>query len=72
MSDKDDNPPRDAERLDTTPPVPFLKGEPPLCSFCGRGKGEYRHLVTAPKGNICDRCVATARQQLGAGGPASD
>ena len=69
MSDNDEQGP-DAERLKSTPPAPFLKGEPPLCSFCGRGKGEYRQLVTAPKGNICDRCVADARQQLGKGGKA--
>ena len=54
-----------AQRLNTSAPVPFIKGEPPFCSFCGRGKGEYRRLVAAPKVNICDQCVSTARQQLG-------
>ncbi len=64
MSDKTDPPPKGTQRLTTSPPAPFIKGEAPFCSFCGRGKGEYRRLVSAVKGNICDLCVATARQQL--------
>ncbi|MBK6661100.1 MAG: ClpX C4-type zinc finger protein [Proteobacteria bacterium] len=67
MNDKQDPPPPGAQRLDATPAAAIFKGVPPLCSFCGRGKGEYRHLVAGPKGNICDHCVATARQQLGKG-----
>lgn len=66
--DKDDDP--GADRLHTTPPAPFMKGEPPFCSFCGRGKGEYRRLVAAPKVNICDQCVANARQQMEGDGKA--
>lgn len=63
--DDHSDPPPGTQRLETTPALSIFKGEPPLCSFCGRGKGEYRQLVSAPKGNICDRCVANARQQLG-------
>lgn len=70
VSDKDDkdDAPKGAQDLKTTPPVPFIKGEPPFCSFCGRGKGEYRRLVAAPKVNICDACVANAKLQLEDGG----
>ncbi len=64
MSDDRPDPPAGPQALTTSPPAPFLKGEPPLCSFCGRGKGEYRHLVTAPKGNICNVCIAQAKEQL--------
>jgi len=65
MSDKDNHNDGDGPTtLHTTPPVPFIKGEPPFCSFCGRGKGEYRRLIAAPKVNICDACVANARLQL--------
>lgn len=66
MSDRrEDEPPPAAEPLEAAPAAPIFKGEPPLCSFCGRGKGEYRQLVSAPKGNICDSCVSSARRQLG-------
>ncbi len=70
MSDQDakDDAAKGALGLKTTPPVPFIKGEPPFCSFCGRGKGEYLRLVAAPKVNICDACVANAKQQLEDGG----
>ncbi len=64
MSDDNDELPKGTQRLHTTAPAPFLKGEPPFCSFCGRGKGEYRRLVSAAKGNICDACVVNAKQQL--------
>ena len=64
MSDDLSDPPADPQTLPPNPPTPFLKGEPPLCSFCGRGKGEYRQLVTAPKGNICNLCIALAKEQL--------
>jgi hypothetical protein len=64
VNDDNDELPKGTQRLDTPLPAPFMKGEPPLCSFCGRGKGEYRRLVAAVKGNICDLCVATARAQL--------
>ena len=53
-----------SERLVGTPPAPFIKGEAPLCGFCGRGKGEYRRLIAGPKANICDVCVANATQQI--------
>ena len=56
-----------AERLVSTPPVPFIKGEAPFCGFCGRGKGEYRRLIAGPKVNICDACVAKAKQQIDGG-----
>ena len=59
------------ERLVSTPPAPFIKGEAPLCAFCGRGKGEYRHLIAGPKVNICDACVAKAKQQIDGGDPSS-
>ncbi len=31
--------------------------EPPFCSFCGKGKNEYRRLVQGPEVYICDECV---------------
>lgn len=59
------------ERLVSTPPVPFIKGVAPFCGFCGRGKGEYRRLIAGPKVNICDACVAQAKQQIDGGDPSS-
>ncbi len=53
-----------AERLLGTPPAPFIKGEAPFCGFCGRGKGEYHRLIAGPKVNICNVCVANAKQQM--------
>ncbi len=32
-------------------------GEPPYCSFCGKGRGEYRAVVPGPELFICDGCV---------------
>ena len=52
------------ERLTGTPLAPFIKGEAPFCGFCGRGNGEYRRLIAGPKVNICDVCVANAKQQM--------
>lgn len=59
------------ERLVSTPAVPFIKGEAPFCGFCGRGKGEYRRLIAGPTVNICDACVAQAKQQIDGGDPSS-
>ena len=65
MSDEQDpDRPAGTQRLNSGAPAAIIKGEPPFCSFCGRGKGEYRRLVAAPKVNICDTCVSSARQQL--------
>jgi len=33
-------------------------GEPPSCSFCGRGPGEYRAIVKGPQAYICNVCVS--------------
>ena len=59
-----------SERLVGIPPAPFIKGEAPFCGFCGRGKGEYRRLIAGPKVNICDVCVANAKQQIARDNPA--
>ena len=64
----DDEQTEGVARLASTPAVPFIKGEPPFCAFCGRGKGEYLRLITGPKVNICDACVTAAKQQIDAGG----
>ena len=35
-----------------------VKKEPPFCSFCGKGKNEYLHLIEGKKANkICDECI---------------
>ena len=31
--------------------------KPPFCSFCGKGKDEYKSLVAGPSANICDECI---------------
>ena len=31
--------------------------EPPFCSFCGKGKDEYKRLVAGPSVHICDECI---------------
>ena len=37
---------------------PSSKKEPPFCSFCGKGKNEYLHLIGGNKSaKICDQCV---------------
>lgn len=38
-------------------PIPWIEPEPPFCSFCGKGKNEYRHLVQGPSVYICDECI---------------
>ena len=37
---------------------------PPFCSFCGRGRGEYRSLVSGPDVFICDRCIRESSNLL--------
>lgn len=39
-----------------------LTGEPPYCSFCGKGKNEYKTLVQGPDVYICDECVRKAQK----------
>jgi hypothetical protein len=39
-------------------------GEPPYCSFCGRGRNEYRALIPGPQIYICDICVAECQKIL--------
>ena len=35
-----------------------VKKEPPYCSFCGKGKNEYLHLIEGRKASrICDECI---------------
>ena len=35
-----------------------VKKEPPFCSFCGKGKNEYLHLIEGKKySKICDECI---------------
>lgn len=48
-------------------PVPIVRGEPPYCSFCGRGRNEYRRIVGGPKVMICNDCLADAQAALEAG-----
>ena len=38
-------------------PEEVIVPEPPFCSFCGKGKNEYRRLVQGPEVYICDECV---------------
>ncbi|MEQ8230329.1 MAG: ClpX C4-type zinc finger protein [Gammaproteobacteria bacterium] len=45
-------------------PAPMVRGEPPYCSFCGRGRNEYRHIVGGPEVRICDDCLVAARAAL--------
>jgi hypothetical protein len=38
-------------------PKEVVAVEPPFCSFCGKGKNEYRKLIQGPEVSICDECV---------------
>ena len=38
--------------------------EPPFCSFCGKGKDEYKKLVAGPAVNICNECVLKSAELL--------
>ena len=44
---------------DSSPPV-----EGPYCSFCGKGKTEYRQIISGPCVYICDKCVAQCQRIL--------
>jgi hypothetical protein len=45
-------------------PKELLTPEPPFCSFCGKGKHEYRKLIQGPEVNICDECVLVSMSIL--------
>jgi len=45
-------------------PYIYAEPEPPYCSFCGKGKNEYRALVEGPSVFICDECVKFSCQIL--------
>lgn len=31
--------------------------EPPLCSFCGKGKNQVELMIEGPRAHICNECV---------------
>lgn len=43
------------------PPTKSLP-EPPLCSFCGRGKNEVSGLIEGLDAHICDACAMEVYQ----------
>ncbi len=45
-------------------PLPLVKPEAPLCSFCAKGINEVRKMVAGPDVHICDECVAAAQKIL--------
>ncbi len=72
MSDRDDDaglPPGLGRllQLKARRPAPMVRGEPPYCSFCGRGRNEYQRIVGGPKVMICNDCLADARAALDGG-----
>lgn len=72
MSDRDDEaglPPGLGRllQLKARRPAPMVRGEPPYCSFCGRGRNEYQRIVGGPKVMICNDCLADARAALDGG-----
>jgi hypothetical protein len=75
MSDLDDNDYKLAQqelrdavlnlRKITGQPMPdFVPGEPPYCSFCGKGVNQVRKLVAGPDVYICNECVAKAQELI--------
>jgi len=54
-------------RLQARRSAPMVRGEPPYCSFCGRGRNEYQRIVGGPKVMICNDCLADARTAIDAG-----
>ncbi len=52
-------------------PEPRVEIEPPFCSFCGKGKNEYRQIVQGPSVYICDECVLKC-QEIIAGRESND
>ena len=77
----DDNPGEEkarAEIHDASDKLRALRGtgpksrpepEPPYCSFCGRGKNEYRHIIEGPSVYICDLCVSGCQDILSGKSP---
>jgi ATP-dependent protease Clp ATPase subunit len=43
-----------------------------VCSFCGKSSTQVERLVYGPGTNICNSCIAFARQQLDDAGGAID
>ena len=50
--------------LNARRPPAIVRGEPPYCSFCGRGRGEYGRLLGGSAASICNLCLADARSVL--------
>ena len=45
-------------KLELEKSKPKKAHEPPYCSFCGKGKNEYLHLIEGKKtSKICDSCI---------------
>lgn len=36
--------------------------EPPLCSFCGKGKNQVELMIEGPKAHICNECVTLCKE----------
>jgi hypothetical protein len=39
-----------------------LEGDPPFCSFCGKGNNQVKKMVAGSSVYICSECVAEAQR----------
>jgi hypothetical protein len=59
--------PPDSNHNGTAPPQRLRRLKGPVtdhCSFCGKGREEYRNAVSGPGVLICDACVALCSRML--------
>jgi hypothetical protein len=41
-----------------------ITAEPPLCSFCGKGKNQVRHMIEGRNAFICDQCISQCQELI--------
>jgi hypothetical protein len=54
-------------RITGQPAPDFVVGDPPFCSFCGKGVNQVRKMVAGPSVHICNECVALAQRLIDEG-----